>query len=286
MILKNKIERIFAFGCSFTEYFWATWPEILAYELDCNFYNYGKSGAGNQFIANMVVQANNYHKFTKNDLVIVSWTNVCREDRWIDKNWITPGNIFTQNTYDEAFVKKWADPLGYIIRDLATIDLTKNLLKSTESTWYMFSMCDIVEKVDQAGDTYVETQNPQILNEVKDLYDDTLNTILPSFMKVLWGNNIYGNKLSHQDKLYDRKFNDGHPNPLDHFQYLQNVLEQEFSNKTKEKVIESNANVDNFIFSECRNRKHEFALYELNSDKLNFLKNQSLIKESLDPKFI
>ena len=50
-------KRLFTFGCSFTDYRWATWANILAYELDCEFHNFGKSGAGNQFqLAHMCTQ--------------------------------------------------------------------------------------------------------------------------------------------------------------------------------------------------------------------------------------
>ena len=59
-----------------------TWANILALDLLVPFYNYAASGAGNRFIATRVGMADVKHKFTKNDLVIVCWTNVARMDRY------------------------------------------------------------------------------------------------------------------------------------------------------------------------------------------------------------
>ena len=73
-LYKNKPKRLFTFGCSFTEWIWATWANILAYELDVPFYNFGKPGAGNYYIANQISQADAIFNFTKDDLVIVKST--------------------------------------------------------------------------------------------------------------------------------------------------------------------------------------------------------------------
>jgi hypothetical protein len=88
-LINRPVRRVFTFGCSFTGYAWMCWPEAIAYDLNIPLYNYGRSGAGNQYIFNMLMQANNYYKFDENDLVIVSWTNVYRDDKFIKNNWVT-----------------------------------------------------------------------------------------------------------------------------------------------------------------------------------------------------
>ena len=80
-LITRPPKRIFTFGCSFVEYYWATWAEILGKDLGIPLYNFGKSGGGNQYIANTFAQANAVYNFNEDDLIIVSWTNVCREDR-------------------------------------------------------------------------------------------------------------------------------------------------------------------------------------------------------------
>ena len=79
--------------------------QYLQMDLDIPFYNYGQSGAGNQYIANMIAQANAVHKFAPDDLIMVCWTNVCREDKWHNGQWATPGNIYTQNIYSVLVIK-------------------------------------------------------------------------------------------------------------------------------------------------------------------------------------
>jgi hypothetical protein len=42
-----KFKRAFLFGCSYTEYKWPTWANILKKDLDIPVYNWGLSGLGN-----------------------------------------------------------------------------------------------------------------------------------------------------------------------------------------------------------------------------------------------
>lgn len=125
----TNYKRVFAFGCSFTSYTWPMWADIIASECtNARFYNFGRSGAGNLNIACRISEANNIFNFQQDDLILVLWTSFTREDRWIDHKWLTVGNVFNSKFYDEAFVKKYCDPLGYLIRDLALITATHTLL--------------------------------------------------------------------------------------------------------------------------------------------------------------
>ena len=87
----KKYKRFFAFGCSFTSYMWPTWADLISMEIP-NSYNYGKPGGGNVFIFQQFVEANVRYKFNQDDLVILCWTNVAREDRYVHK-WLSPGNM-------------------------------------------------------------------------------------------------------------------------------------------------------------------------------------------------
>ena len=72
------MSRLFAFGCSFTNYRWSTWADCLAPEFD-NFENWGQSGAGNEFIFNSVMEADQRQQFGTGDTVIVCWTTSTRD---------------------------------------------------------------------------------------------------------------------------------------------------------------------------------------------------------------
>ena len=288
MFLVNKSpKRLFAFGCSFTDYYWSTWAEIIALDLEIELFNFGRTGAGNQYIANTVAQADLQYNFNDDDLVIISWTNVSREDRWNNGNWITPGNIYTQGTFDENYVKKWADPLGYMLRDLCTIELTKNLLINKGCQWHMLSMCNIVDKIDQAGGMFDAQEKQSTHNEIKNLYQTTLDSIKPSFMEVLWNNDVYLNKIIPQEKKFYNWFSDGHPSPLDHLTFLNRTFSNHhWKESTINTVNHAEDKCNEFILEHAWKRKKSYALYELDHDELNRLKNITKIKQSIKPHVI
>jgi hypothetical protein len=285
-LIEQPIKRFFAFGCSFTNYHWATWPEILSLDLAVPFWNYGQSGAGNQYIANSITQADQFFNFDENDLIIVSWTNVCREDRWINNNWITPGNIYSQNFYDEKYIKKYVDPNGYLLRDLSLIHLVDNMLQNKKCQYHFLSMCDIVEQLDQ-GEQLSFDYSQKSFNEIKNLYKDTVKKINPSFYKILWDNNIQKNKFKEENKFYLDKFSDGHPTPIEHFRYLKTIFSgHKFSNNTEKIVLEKDMYLKNELLKICRQTDKRFSIYELSSDLHKKFKDNTTVKLSKSRKFI
>jgi hypothetical protein len=120
------MSRLFAFGCSFTNYRWSTWADCLAPEFD-SFENWGQSGAGNHYIFNSIMEADQRHNFSTGDTVVVCWTNVMREDRYTDR-WQTLGNVTTCPIYNPDYVRDAVTERGCLIRDLAMIKATQVLL--------------------------------------------------------------------------------------------------------------------------------------------------------------
>jgi hypothetical protein len=144
MLDLSKYNRFFAFGCSYTSYALPTWADIVAAEMpDAEYYNFGQGGSGNLIINNRVAQANLKYKFNENDLVIVMFSTICREDRYIDGSWRTHGNIYNQEYYDNSFVKKYCDPFGYLVRDAALIEMTQTYLQSLPCQSLFYSMVDM-----------------------------------------------------------------------------------------------------------------------------------------------
>jgi hypothetical protein len=117
MNFKNY-KRFFAFGCSFTQYYWPTWADIISNEFKES-HNYGRNGAGNFFIYQSLIEAILQHEINKDDLVMIMFSSVTREDRFTkNRGWITPGNLYFQNEYDEKFIKNYMCDHGYLMRDL------------------------------------------------------------------------------------------------------------------------------------------------------------------------
>lgn len=120
--LKN-IKRYFAFGCSFVNYRWPTWCDLLNKEMtDCQYFNTGKSGAGNQYISIQLNHFLNTMKPNKDDLITIMWTGFYREDFYLKGTWKTPGNIFTQEELPSQYINNFTDNRGYSIRDFSIVD--------------------------------------------------------------------------------------------------------------------------------------------------------------------
>ena len=228
-------KRFFAFGCSFTKWAWPTWADIISCDLKIPIYNYGRGGAGNQFIFNTIMQADNRFHFTNEDLVMVCWTNVSREDRYASNQWWTPGNIYSQNTYDSNYIEKWADPLGYCIRDFATIKVVSDFLDYKNIPHHFLKMIDM-EILDQWNTNTTISQNGSV--DVIDFYRPYLEKINRSFYDILWNNNL-SIKFQEEQKEIGPKFKDGHPTTPAHLKYLETVFDHKFRDETKGKISQS-----------------------------------------------
>jgi hypothetical protein len=191
--------RLFTFGCSFTNYRWSTWADCLAPEFDY-FENWAQSGAGNHYIFNSVMEADQQHKFTAGDTVVVCWSGINREDRYIDGRWHTPGNVhFAKTVYHPEYLMHYVDDRGFLIRDLAYIKAVKRLLESCSINWRFLSMSELVP------------QN-SLYKDAVDLYQDVLDSIAPGFDKTVFLNN------------WPKASDDPHPSPAEHLAYLDTVL--------------------------------------------------------------
>lgn len=175
--------RLYTFGCSFTKYHWPTWADILAREYD-HFENWAQPGAGNHFIFNSLIECIQRNKVDTDDTVMIMWTSIVREDRYCGRTWITPGNIYSQNTYPEEFVKKFADNRGYLIRDLAFIDAARLILEKIGCKYKFLSMIPI-ENVSEFANTLTVKHDKDCLH----LYSKTLQSIQPSVFEIVFRKN-------------------------------------------------------------------------------------------------
>lgn len=126
------MKRLFVFGCSYTYYSFPTWADIIAYDTGLEYYNYGKPGLGNVGIQCRFLEAKLKHNITKDDLVIVSWTSWCREDRYINNDWKAHGNIMTAKEYDNNWIANYWSEENDIIKNstaiLTMLDAYKDLI--------------------------------------------------------------------------------------------------------------------------------------------------------------
>ena len=146
--------RLFTFGCSFTQYLWPTWADILGKGF-AHYENWGKAGGGNQYIFNSLIECHLQNQLTADDTVIIMWTSTDREDRYINGVWQTPGSIGNQisktlgnqSFYDKSFISKYYNERGSLLRDLNSIKATKDLLDFWGVQYKFLSMIPFDDKL-------------------------------------------------------------------------------------------------------------------------------------------
>jgi len=143
--------RLFALGCSFTNYAWPSWADILGLEYDV-YENWAYPGLGNRAIAERVANLHALETLTPNDTVIIQWTSHLRHDwhatdqrhdTYKGVGWKTSGSIFNfinEEIFDENWVKTFFDEHSYVMHTLNNILLTKQFLESLGVNYYMTSM--------------------------------------------------------------------------------------------------------------------------------------------------
>lgn len=252
-LIDTKPKRFFAFGCSFTKHLWPSWSDIIALDLDIkDYFNYGRGGAGNQYIASTIIQAAIDHKITSEDLVIVCWTNVFRDDKWINGSWVTPGNI---SALDKNLSKEnMSRTLEYLIKDSSIIGLAMGFLKETGCQVHHLSMCDLSHTLDQAQQDlsmakWIDKEDEQHYNLIVEKFSPVYSKILPSFYSVAF-NNSYKQLIECSYK----SSNDYHPTVLTHLSYVQKVFDEHiFSFKTVESVNTINQFIQGCYSSDNKN---------------------------------
>lgn len=103
-----KYKRLFTFGCSFTQFHWPTWADLIAYDLDISYENWGLCGAGNEYIFMSMLKCDSINNLCDTDLILINWSTWAREDRVKSNgNWNCGGNIFFNGAYNKAFLLKY-----------------------------------------------------------------------------------------------------------------------------------------------------------------------------------
>ena len=138
-----KYERLFTFGCSYTQFVWPTWADIIAYDLSIPYQNWGLAGTGNISIAHRMLECDLRNKFTDRDLILVNWSSFHREDR-IEGNspyWNCGGNVFNNNSFGNKFIKKYWSPTNDIVKNCTAI-ISSNKMFNINYQSYMIDYQD------------------------------------------------------------------------------------------------------------------------------------------------
>ena len=247
------MKRLFAFGCSFTQYAWPTWADFLGSEFE-HFENWGYPGIGNRAIAERVAQCHAINKFTPDDTIIVQWSSYLRNDyhtgrrrlNYMKKDplawqggWKTGGSMFNyinQPIYDQKWIAQFFDGQSFFMHTLNNIIATQGLLESTKCTWLMTSMSDLPRLGnDIPNNSYGDAltlENPDYT-----IWDDPEYEKFAFYKDAIWSNYAdhwlepIGPYAWKQDMLSwafesddGKSIRDMHPSPRQHISYTNRVI--------------------------------------------------------------
>ena len=104
------MKKLITFGCSFTNYGWPTWANIIAVDQpDWQFENWALGGGGNQMIARRVLYRHYAYGWQPDDMVCIQWSSWHREDRFKKNQWHQKGSVFVSEDYDIDWIEKYWD---------------------------------------------------------------------------------------------------------------------------------------------------------------------------------
>lgn len=221
----SKYKRFFAFGCSFTNYKWPTWADIIGQEFgEENSFNYGRCGAGNYLIAQSVMDAYILNNINSDDLVMIMFTNFQREDRYIKSKggWIHPGNIYSQDIYSKEWME-YFDEDHALTRDLMLVEFLKNYLENKNIDHHF--MCMVPFGGTQDGLTLLTNEQERIIS----LYQTTVDYIKPSIFELCFNcdwHSVQPRSLTYTGGTHIHHvkgvgwYEDNHAHPKEHLEYI------------------------------------------------------------------
>jgi hypothetical protein len=230
-----KEQRIFTFGCSLTNYYWPTWADIIGHHH--NYQNWGIPGLGNQGIFYQLIEAGKKNQISKNDTVLIMWTFLGRQDRYVRYKWVAPGNPVDE--YGIDWIEKYYCEKGSLIQELACMYAVQNILNYWGCKWKFLTVSDLVGTNITTNDSDIDDYLCALQNsdydyflkknldvDVMETYIDVLKKFhQPSLYNFLHKkyNEICSNKL---------KFVDRHPTPKMFLDYVNHLDEFKISKKT------------------------------------------------------
>jgi hypothetical protein len=251
--------RLFTFGCSFTNYKWQTWADIIGTQFE-EFQNWGKSGAGNFFISSNVYECHSIHNITKDDVVLIMFSSIDRFD-FINQNsyFETNGSVYSKyhSLYGDFIFNKWSEEFG-LYNSWFSITSAKQLLDSIGCEYQLMKSFNF----DQI-DGLEEYEKPNNINQRMDICLNLINKIIVG--ENLTEFHLKKNKQYYFDDLPNKV--DGHPPISTHLEWIKQNMKKYYVEEMDlicenwekgipKKIVDiKNPNKKNFIdFSQLKNK--------------------------------
>lgn len=241
------MNRLFVFGCSFTNWCWPTWADLLGLNYE-NYENWGRPGIGNRAIAEKISECHVKNNFTKDDTIIIQWTSYTRYDWYKDiieegENEVVGWEVHQHSSYYKKyrpFFEKIYSERAYVMHSLNIMCLIKEFLSAIGCKWYMTSLSDI-RNLGYDSLFYDRYDDKQHQKTVKTLKEENSNDWIlyksfPEFKiyeNIIWNDSenwlspMFSNVRAHKSLLWSfpkDNYIEFHPTPRQHSIWLENSL--------------------------------------------------------------
>ena len=213
------MKRLITFGCSFTDYSWPTWSDIIAEDLGCEYENWAMGGGGNQQIARRALYRMT-RGFERDDTVMIQWSSITREDRWLNNRWICEGSVASSPTYKDDFLSKYWSWDNDVLNTAQARISTEHLLKP----WLKYQMA--MTWTD--GDLNLLTDNATI----SDYWRQQVSTV---------------DDLPYEAHPFDNKASDGHPDPLWWMTWVEQKIYPKMNLTLKDRTRQRVMDIQNYL---------------------------------------
>ena len=252
--------RLFTFGCSMTKSFYPTWADILGRNWEYS-ENWARSGVGNTFIFNSIIECDHRNHLTPEDTILILWTAMSgRHDCYQFDRWVHEMDAYPDKFGSKGF--RYNCPTGYEIINYAQICAIHGYLDSKKinyksMTWYQIdqdteiakfyqSTVDKIEYVKfEPNQKYYKQPSDEyqtFLETATKLYQDLAGDQWPSLDNIIKGQyniteDFVKKELEDFEKLLTTQKNnvrqtfkekaeniDSHPLPTQHFKMVENTF--------------------------------------------------------------
>jgi len=147
--------RLFTFGCSFTNYQWPTWANFISLGFE-KFQNWGQGGAGNYYIAHRLLECHELNKITKDDHVLIMFSDYNRYDLLKNDHWNTHGSLYNLHFPDteegrnnraarESFLDNYWTQQHAVYQTWFMVEFVKRILDDIGCKYKFMSAFNILE---------------------------------------------------------------------------------------------------------------------------------------------
>ena len=201
-------KRLFTFGCSFTNYIWPTWADIVSNDYDYS-ENWGQRGGGNKYIYFSLIECHQRNNITADDTVMIMWSSQAREDRFLKGKWHTPGSVYNSD-YSDEFIEEYTDTTGYLLDTVTYIQGSYHLLDSIGCEKHFLSIlpmdistdwwANLIEISVNRWLNLAPKLNLSISSKILKLYSPVLKHMKPSVYETVFNSDWH----SRDDKIIPR----------------------------------------------------------------------------------